>query len=139
MNCNVVTSCIGASDSSGELPRSNCKNVSDGVTRNGSLPQDCSEANEFHGFQFDYMARLSYPLIMPKKGETRYDTCWRKSRIAARILLREEAGKLTPRDVALGRKFAADYEVLPRLIDQAVHGIRGKKFRLERERRAKAR
>ncbi|HZF00639.1 MAG TPA: hypothetical protein VE344_01970 [Methylomirabilota bacterium] len=75
---------------------------------------------------------------MPKKGEPRLDTCWRKSRIAARILLREEAGKLTPRDVALGRRLAADYEVLPRLIDQAVHGIRGKKFRLERERRAKA-
>jgi hypothetical protein len=75
---------------------------------------------------------------MPKKGEPRLDTCWRKSRIAARILLREEAGKLTPRDVALGRKLSADYEVLPRLIDQAVHGIRGKKFRLERERRAKA-
>jgi len=76
---------------------------------------------------------------MPKKGGPRYDTCWRKSRIAARILLREQAGRLTPRDVALGHKLAQDYEVLPRLIDQAIHGIRGKKFRLERERRAKAR
>ncbi|HEX3890244.1 MAG TPA: hypothetical protein VHX90_05275 [Verrucomicrobiae bacterium] len=89
-------------------------------------------------FQFDDAAQLRYPLIMHKKGEPRLDTCWRKSRIAARILLREEAGKLTSRDVALGRKLATDYEVLPRLIDQAVHGIRGKKFRLERERRAKA-
>ncbi|HEX5398759.1 MAG TPA: hypothetical protein VFY06_06900 [Verrucomicrobiae bacterium] len=76
---------------------------------------------------------------MPKKGEPRYDTCWRKSRIAARILLREEAGTLTPRDVALGRRLAKDFEVLPRLIDQAIHGIRGKKLRLERKRRAKAR
>jgi hypothetical protein len=75
---------------------------------------------------------------MPKKTEARYDTCWRKSRIAARILLREEKGQLTRRDVALGRKLAADYEVLPRLIDQAIHGIRGKKLRLERERRATA-
>lgn len=75
---------------------------------------------------------------MPKKGEPRYDTCWRKSRIAARILLREETGRLTKRDVALGRRLAADSGVTPRLIDQAIHGIRGKKFRLERERRSAA-
>jgi hypothetical protein len=75
---------------------------------------------------------------MPKTGEPRYDTCWRKSRIAARILLREEAGKLTARDVALGHKLARDNGVTPRLIDQAIHGIRGKKLRLERERRSTA-
>jgi hypothetical protein len=90
------------------------------------------------GFRFDGAAQLRYSLIMRKKGEPRYDTCWRKSRIAARILLREEAGKLTPRDVALGRKFAVDKGVTPRLIDQAIHGIRGKKVRLERERRQAA-
>ncbi len=39
---------------------------------------------------------------MRKKGEPRYDTTWRKSRIAVRILLREEVGKLTKRDVELG-------------------------------------
>ena len=65
---------------------------------------------------------------MPKKGEPRLDTCWRKSRIAARILLREEAGTLTPRDVALGRKLAADEEVLPRLIAQAIQEIRSGKI-----------
>ncbi len=75
---------------------------------------------------------------MPKKGEPRYDTCWRKSRIAARILLREESAKLTKRDIALGRKLAADSGVTNRLIDQAINGIRGKKLRLERERRAAA-
>lgn len=75
---------------------------------------------------------------MPKSGEPRYDTCWRKSRIAARILLREQAGTLTARDVALGRKLAFDKGVTPRLIDQAIYGIRGKKNRLERERRASA-
>jgi hypothetical protein len=53
-------------------------------------------------------------------------------------LLREEAGKLTARDVALGHKLAADSGVIPRLIDQAIHGIRGKKLRLERERRSTA-
>jgi hypothetical protein len=72
---------------------------------------------------------------MPTKGEPRYDTCWRKSRIAARILLREEAGRLTQRDVTLGHKLALDKGVTPRLIDQAINGIRGKKIRLERERR----
>jgi hypothetical protein len=88
--------------------------------------------------RFDGAGGLWYSLRMPRKGQPRFDACWRKSRIAARILVREEAGKLTPRDVALGRKFASDKGVTPRLIDQAIHGIRGKKNRLERERRAAA-
>jgi hypothetical protein len=66
---------------------------------------------------------------MPKKGESRYDTCWRKSRIAARILLRDEAGKLTRRDVALGRKLAVDPGVTPRLIHQAINAVRGREYR----------
>ncbi len=64
--------------------------------------------------------------------------CWRKSRLAARILLREDAGKLTARDVALGKQLAVDREVLPRLIEQAIHGLRGRKLRLERDRRTAA-
>jgi hypothetical protein len=88
--------------------------------------------------RFDGAGWLYYPRIMPSKGQPRDDACWRKSRIAARILLHEEAGKLTRRDVALGRKFAFDKGVTPRLIDQAIHGIRGKKNRLERERGATA-
>jgi hypothetical protein len=40
MNWSVVTSCIGASASTGAGERSSCKNVSDGVTRNGSLPDE---------------------------------------------------------------------------------------------------
>ena len=75
---------------------------------------------------------------MPVKGHPRYDTCWRKSRIAARILLREEAGKLTPRDVALGRKLALDKGVTPRLINQALYGFSGKSYRLAVARRKKA-
>ena len=78
-----------------------------------------------------YVLDVNQPTHRPNAG-------WRKSRIAARILLREEAGKLTKRDVALGKKLAADKGVTPRLIDQAIHGIRGRKFRLERERRAAA-
>jgi len=75
---------------------------------------------------------------MPKKGEPRYDTCWRKSRIAARILLREEAGKLTRRDVTLAKKLANDREVLPRLIQQALNGFEGRKYRLGLARRTAA-
>jgi len=89
-------------------------------------------------FVFDRCQRRVYQYFVPKKGEPRYDTCWRKSRIAARILLRERGGKLTKRDVVLGRKLAGDKAVTPRLIDQAIHGIRGRKLRLERERRAAA-
>jgi hypothetical protein len=73
-----------------------------------------------------------------KKGEPRYDTCWRKARIAARILLREEAGKLTARDVALGHKLARDNGVTPRLIEQAIHGFKGRKYQLELSRRKAA-
>jgi len=75
---------------------------------------------------------------MLKQGEPRYDTSWRKSRIAARILLREEAGRLTLRDVVLGRKLAAEKGVTPRLIQQAIHGIKGRKYQLELSRRTAA-
>lgn len=74
-------------------------------------------------------------MTVHKKGEPRYDTCWRKSRIAARILLREDEGRLTARDVALGHKLAADKGVTPRLIDQALHGFKGRKYQLELSRR----
>ncbi len=48
---------------------------------------------------------------------------WRKSRIAARILLREERGQLTPRDIRVGRVLGDDRGVTPRLIKQALYGI----------------
>lgn len=75
---------------------------------------------------------------MHKKGEPRYDTCWRKARIAARILLREEAGTLTARDVALGHKLAEDKGVTARLIDQALYGFSGKQYRVAVSRRKAA-
>ena len=87
------------------------------------------------GFAFDDPAALRYPLTMPKKSEPRYDTCWRKSRIAARILLREEQGRLTRRDVTLGRRLAADKGVTPRLIQQAIYGFKGRTYQLELSRR----
>jgi hypothetical protein len=47
------------------------------------------------------------------------DRFWKKSRIAARILLRHERGALSARDRRLARQLANDPEVLNRLIDQA--------------------
>ena len=75
---------------------------------------------------------------MPNSARERLDRCWRKARIAARILLREEQGRLTARDVRLGHRLAQDHGVTGRLIEQAIHGILGRKARLERESRAAA-
>lgn len=75
---------------------------------------------------------------MPNRPQERLDRCWRKARIAARILLREEQGRLTKRDVRLGHRFAEDSGVTARLIDQAIYGIRGRKLRLARQSRAAA-
>lgn len=71
---------------------------------------------------------------MPPKGRKRLDRCRRKSRIAARILLHAETGRLSERDVRLAKVLAADKGVTSRLIDQAIHGIRGRQHRLDRER-----
>ena len=75
---------------------------------------------------------------MPERGKKRYDNCWRKSRIAARILRRDNSGTLTARDVALGKKLATDPEVLPRLIQQALYGFEGRRYRLGHARRKAA-
>jgi len=72
------------------------------------------------------------------KARERLDRCWRKSRIAARILLREREGRLSARDVRIGHMLARDPGVTNRLIDQAIYGIRGRKNRLAREKRAAA-
>ena len=75
---------------------------------------------------------------MPNSSPERLDRCWRKARIAARILLREEQGRLTRRDVRIGHILAQDQGVTTRLINQALYGIFGRKARLERESRAAA-
>lgn len=61
-----------------------------------------------------------------------------QSRIAARILLRQEAGRLTARDIRLARLLAEDKGVTSRLIDQALYGFYGRANRLAAERRAAA-
>lgn len=56
-----------------------------------------------------------------KQAAKRADTAWRKSRLAARLLLRKEAGPLRPRDRALARQLTIDPEVNNRLIQQALY------------------
>ena len=54
--------------------------------------------------------------------------CWRKSRIAARLLLKREAGKpWTRRDRELAYRLAEDEGVTNRLIDQAFTSLKARK------------
>lgn len=75
---------------------------------------------------------------MVTDSRERLDRCWRKARIAGRILLREEQGRLTACDVRIGHLLAQDKGVTGRLIDQAIYGILGRKARLNRENRTAA-
>lgn len=53
--------------------------------------------------------------------EPKINSCWRKARIAARLLLKKEAQRpWNARDRALAAKLAGDEGVTNRLIDQAV-------------------
>lgn len=52
---------------------------------------------------------------------TKADTAWRKSRVAARLLLCRESRPLRPRELALARRLSADAEVSNRLIQQALY------------------
>ncbi len=67
--------------------------------------------------------------------EGRYtDRAWRKSRLAARILLRKEAGRMSPRDRRLARILSQDTEVANRLIQQGLYflGIGTRKHEFDR-------
>ena len=48
------------------------------------------------------------------------DPSWVKARIAARILLRDREGRVSPRDARLAQRLARDAGVTDRLIDQAL-------------------
>lgn len=56
-----------------------------------------------------------------KQAEGKADTAWRKSRLAARLLLRKAARPLRPREQALARQLSQDAEVTNRLIQQALY------------------
>jgi len=60
-------------------------------------------------------------LLSMKQPGPRPDTAWRKSRLAARLLLRKEAGRMCPRDQVLARRLSQDPEVSNRLIQQALY------------------
>jgi hypothetical protein len=64
-----------------------------------------------------------------KAGDS-LDRRWRKSRIAARILMRKLEGPLSRRDVRIGRMLVQDAVVTSRLIEQALYGFSGRQYRL---------
>ena len=51
----------------------------------------------------------------------RADTAWRKSRVAARLLIRMDSRPLRPRERALAGRLSQDSEVTNRLIQQALY------------------
>jgi hypothetical protein len=58
------------------------------------------------------------------KAELKPDRFWKKSRIAARILLKHERSRLSSRDRRLAHDLADDTGVTNRLIGQAIHCLR---------------
>ena len=55
------------------------------------------------------------------------DKCWRKSRLAARLILRARAGTLTARDRQIGAQLKRDPDVTNRLIDQALASLQARR------------
>jgi hypothetical protein len=60
---------------------------------------------------------------MPAVAKYKPDPCWRKNRLAARLILRRKMGKLRRRDVLVARKLTSDPALSDRLIDQALHAL----------------
>ncbi|MDB6041335.1 MAG: hypothetical protein JWM99_5176 [Verrucomicrobiales bacterium] len=65
----------------------------------------------------------------------RVDTAWRKSRLAARLLLRQESRPLRPREKLLALRLSQDAEVTNRLIQQALYflGIGSRKHAFDKK------
>ncbi len=61
--------------------------------------------------------------------EKKYKECpiWRRNRLTARILLKAQTRRLSPRDRRLARTLLADEGVNSRLIDRGLVAIRGRK------------
>jgi len=55
-----------------------------------------------------------------KVSAPKINQCWRKSRIAARLLLKQQSRPWTARDRALAARLVQDPGVTNRLIDQAI-------------------
>ncbi|HSY20355.1 MAG TPA: hypothetical protein VK815_18570 [Candidatus Acidoferrales bacterium] len=56
-----------------------------------------------------------------KQTVVKHDKAWRKSRLAARLLIRKESRPLGPREQALAHQLSQDPEVTNRLIEQALY------------------
>lgn len=71
-----------------------------------------------------------------KQAEVKADTAWRKSRLAARLLIRKEFPLLRPREQALARLLSRDSEVTNRLIQQALYylGVGQRKHAFDQKR-----
>ena len=67
--------------------------------------------------------------------QERVDSAWRKSRLAARLLLRKEKGRLEGRKLAAARRLSGDPEVTNRLIQQGLYylGIGERKEAFDRK------
>lgn len=72
-------------------------------------------------YRFD--AKIAGVRSTPAKA----DIGWRKSRLAARLLYRQAAGPLGPRDQRLARRLRDDPQVTNRLIEQALYYLGGKR------------
>jgi hypothetical protein len=70
-----------------------------------------------------------------KQAGSRPDSAWRKSRLAARLLIRKEAGRMNYRDRTLARRLSQDPEVSDRLIQQGLYylGIGPRKHAFDRK------
>jgi hypothetical protein len=71
---------------------------------------------------------------MQDRGQ-RVDSAWRKSRLAARLLLKKETRPLKARELVAARRLSADPEVTNRLIQQGLYylGIGERKEAFDRK------
>jgi len=76
----------------------------------------------------EWLAISGIPQYSPEMRKL-MDPFWRRSRIAARILLRARAGKVGPRDRRWAQTLAADPSITDRLLDQAVASLTAKNHR----------
>jgi len=72
--------------------------------------------------QFGLSIQADCASVLGMKGlVVKSNRAWRKSRLAARLLLRKESGRLSERDKALAVQLGQDAEVTNRLIQQALY------------------
>jgi hypothetical protein len=87
-----------------------------------------------HCCSLQRMAHVDRGVVMQQRVK-RVDSAWRKSRLAARLLLRKEVRPLTTRQRTAARELSADLEVTNRLIQQALYylGIGERKDAFDRK------